>query len=279
MFGNVPRPVWSKWLSPDPLGRIHLNCRCLLLQIKGKNILLETGIGQFFEPKLRERFGVLETSHVLLDSLQNHGIDPNDIDYVILSHLHFDHAGGLLTAYQPDHSLGLLFPNAKYVVGLEAFTRAEQPHPRDKASYIPGLVSLLKESGRLILITGKNHPDLFPESISFFFTHGHTPGQMHTVISHQQKRLIFAGDLIPGTAWIHLPVTMGYDRFAERVIDEKKELYDTMTTSVETWFFYTHDLHCAMSMAAKDSTGRMNPMHACAEFRNISFDCDFKTLT
>ena len=88
MFGNVPRAVWERWLQPDDLGRIQLSCRAFLVEDGDTKILLETGIGAFFEPKLQQRYGGVESSHVLLESLERLGVDHTQIDYVVLSHLH-----------------------------------------------------------------------------------------------------------------------------------------------------------------------------------------------
>jgi glyoxylase-like metal-dependent hydrolase (beta-lactamase superfamily II) len=101
MFGNVPRAMWSKWIAPDEHHRIPLACRALLAKgVNGKTVLFETGIGAFFDPKSRERYGVVEDRHMLLDSLASAGFAHEDIDAVVLSHLHFDHAGGLLGAWR-----------------------------------------------------------------------------------------------------------------------------------------------------------------------------------
>jgi hypothetical protein len=123
MFGNAPRAVWEKWIRPDDLGRIPLSCRAMLVEIDGRLLLCETGIGAFFEPKMASRYGVYEERHVLLDSLKAIGVSEADIDFVILSHLHFDHAGGLLPSRQSQQSglTDLMFPRAKYVVGSVAF--------------------------------------------------------------------------------------------------------------------------------------------------------------
>ena len=94
MFGNAPRAVWASWIAPDDHNRIPLACRCLLVRDDNRTILLETGIGAFFEPALRERYGVVEDRHVLIDSLAAIGVMPQDVDVIVLSHLHFDHAGG-----------------------------------------------------------------------------------------------------------------------------------------------------------------------------------------
>src|SRR3990167_8017275 len=82
MFGNAPKDLWQRWMTPDEQNRIDLGCRALLV---------ETGIGAFFSPELKERFGVQEDRHVLLDSLAERGLSDADIDIVVLTHLHFDH--------------------------------------------------------------------------------------------------------------------------------------------------------------------------------------------
>ena len=96
MFGNAPKAMWEKWVKVDALNRIDLACRALLVEnLNGKRVSFETGVGAFFEPKLRERFGIQESQHVLLHELAKIGFTDADIDVVVLSHLHFDHAGGL----------------------------------------------------------------------------------------------------------------------------------------------------------------------------------------
>jgi glyoxylase-like metal-dependent hydrolase (beta-lactamase superfamily II) len=140
--------MWEKWIPPDERNRIPLACRCLVVRDGKRIILLETGIGAFFEPALRERYGVVEPEHVLLDSLAAIGISPNAVDVVVFSHLHFDHAGGALVRYEAGQPPRLVFPRATYVVGAEAWQRAVSPHARDRASFIPGLTSLLAGSGR-----------------------------------------------------------------------------------------------------------------------------------
>ena len=137
-----------------------------------------------------------------------------------------------------------MFPKAKFYVGKEAFERAQNPHLRDRASFIDGLQEVLINSGRLILLDENSSEKPF-EDCEFIFTNGHTIGQMHCLISHKNEKFFFAGDLIPAKEWLHLPVAMGYDRCAETLVDEKLILDRAIN---EKWkILYTHDLNTAMS--------------------------------
>ncbi len=257
MFGNAPKAVWKKWYPADDQSRIHLACRSLLLEVGNKKVLLETGIGNFFPPKLKKRFGVVEDEHMLLNNLNEMNAPHEEIDYVILSHLHFDHAGGLLSSYKENQKPSLLFPNANYVVGETALGRAKKPHPRDRASFIPELPALLEESGRLIVVAENefSHPEVLPSYLEFIYSDGHTPGQMHVLAKGEKEKILFAGDLVPGKAWVHLPITMGYDRFPEKVIDEKTQLYDRIVTE-DIRMFFTHDIEIATAKIRKSEKGR-----------------------
>lgn len=254
MFGNVPKALWSRWVTADEHNRIPLACRALLVRgLAGKTVLFETGIGAFFAPELRQRYGVVEDRHVLLDALAAIGLSDADIDAVVLSHLHFDHAGGLLAAWAQGAPPRLLFPRARFIVGREAFARAQSPHPRDRASFIPELPQLLLASGRLELVEGERS-EFLGEAVRFHRSDGHTPGMLLAEIGGRGG-ILFCADLIPGRPWVHLPVTMGYDRFPERLIDEKRALLDRCL-ELDIRLFFTHDPECAAARVRRDEQGR-----------------------
>jgi len=255
MFGNAPRAVWARWVEPDDANRIPLATRALLVREDGgRNVLLETGIGAFFAPELRERFGVQEPDHVLVDNLAALGLAPADIDVIVLSHLHFDHAGGLLEAWREGGEPRVAFPSATVVVSRGAWERALHPHPRDRASFIEGLPALLESTGRLEVVDGPESETL-GTGYRFHFSQGHTPGLMLTELDPAGGPIVFAGDLVPGLPWMHLPITMGYDRFPELLVDEKADLLGDLLARGGRLFF-THDPGVAMARVARDERGR-----------------------
>jgi len=273
MFGNAPRAMWEHWLEPDAQNRIPLACRALLASpLNGKTVLFETGIGAFFEPKLRERYGVVEERHVLLDSLHEAGFTHEDIEVVVLSHLHFDHAGGLLAPWAEGRAAQLLFPNAVFLVGAEQWERARHPHPRDRASYIAELPDLLEASGRLEIVHGE-HSKALGDTVRFHYSDGHTPGLMLAEIvgpeiidGEPHGGVVFCADLVPGKPWVHVPITMGYDRNAELLIDEKRAfLEDKLARNVH--LFFTHDPACALAQVVRDAKGRFGTAHEVAELQ------------
>ena len=259
MFGNAPKPLWSRWSPTDQKNRIDLACRCLLIKEANRRVLLETGVGAFFSPKYKERYGIVQNHHVLLNNLNQLNLTDSDIDVVVLSHLHFDHAGGLLSAYRESEDYKLLFPNARYVVSKANWDRACNPHPRDKASFVPILQQLLKASGRLEIVNGKSSTVLGPE-YQLHFSNGHTPGLMLTEIPSQNGPILFASDLIPGRAWVNQSITMGYDRYPELLIDEKTKLIEYLHAQNGRLFF-THDPSCAITRITKDERGKFGTVN------------------
>ena len=206
----------------------------------------------------------------MLDSLQKAGFTLADIDVVVLSHLHFDHAGGLLAPWVEGRPAELLFPNATYVVGAQHWARARDPHPRDRASFIPELPGLLQASGRLEIVEGEFSMAL-ADSVRFSYSDGHTPGLMLAEIVGPERvegqahgGVVFCADLIPGRSWVHVPITMGYDRNAELLIDEKRAfLEDKLARNVR--LFFTHDTQCALAQVTRDEKGRFGTTHEVAE--------------
>ena len=260
MFGNAPKALWSRWLSCDDQNRIDIASRSLLIETENQKILFETGVGNYLDSSMQKRFGIEEDRHVLLDSLKQAGVDPAEITRVILSHLHFDHAGGLLEKTGGRNgAFRLAFPSAEYITGEKNFERAVSPHSRDRASFVPELNRLLEQSGRVSL---KKHGDrLETDGIGVTFTEssGHTPGMLVSDILAGDCKFIFTGDLIPAHFYVNLPITMGFDRNPELLIDEKKALLDRAYED-NAYLVFPHDpFYAAAKLEYNEGKKRYQP--------------------
>lgn len=271
MFGNAPRAFWERFYSPDEVGRIELACRAFLVEMPERTLLIETGIGCFFSPELRARYGVFESNHVLLESLAALGRRPDEIDVVFLSHLHFDHAGGLLTQYVEGVEPELVFPRAKVVTSRTAYERATRPHLRDQASFPSSLVRALKRSKRLELVEDDRdtHP-LLGKQVRLLSSQGHSPGMRLPLLEGTSASAVFCADLIPGAAWVHLPLSMGYDRAPELLIDEKAAFY--RTEFAQAWLLFTHDPVLAAARLEQGASGRYEARGGVPDF--VGWDLD-----
>ncbi|MFN7590688.1 MAG: MBL fold metallo-hydrolase [Planctomycetota bacterium] len=253
MFGNAPKAMWQRWAAADEQNRIDLACRCLVVRDGPRVVLCEAGIGAFFAPELRRRYGVQEERHVLLEQLAAIGVPPEQVDVVVLSHLHFDHAGGVLAAHRQGEPLSLVFPNALYVVGEAAWQRALRPHARDRASFVPELPLLLEATGRVERLVGE-HSDVLGPGYRFHRSDGHTPGMLLCEVATARGPLLFCADLIPGVPWVRRAITMGYDRYPEQLIDEKTALLADLHDRGGRLFF-THDPQVAVCGLERDEAG------------------------
>lgn len=254
MFGNAPKAMWEKWIYPDSHNRINLATRALLVETGNSRILFETGAGAWMKPDIRERYGIQEDHNILLSSLNSLDLNNQDITDVIISHLHFDHSGGMLTDWDEKRTPRLLFPNARFIVSKANWERSVNPHSRDKASFIPLLKDLLLESGRLVLIDDEQKIFFRNFEINLRQFNGHSPGMICSHLKWDGGEMIFGADLIPGIPWIRQTITMGYDRFPELQIDEKNQILSEAADKGK-WIFFTHDSKIAASRIKKKDHG------------------------
>jgi glyoxylase-like metal-dependent hydrolase (beta-lactamase superfamily II) len=235
MFGIVPRVFWQKTNPPDERHRITLASRALLLRGDGKTILVDNGNGDKWSEKLRDIYR-LDTSRTSLHaSLGAAGVRPEDVTDVILTHLHFDHAGG--STMRKDGALVPTFPNATYHVQKDHWEWSKNPTDRDRASFFPDDYNPLKDHGVLNLIDGEG--DIFP-GISLVVCNGHTTAQQLPLISDGRSTLLFCCDLVPTASHVPYPYIMGYDLRPLVTLEEKKRILPQACE--EGWYLYLeHD--------------------------------------
>jgi len=236
MMGSVPKVLWEKTNPADSLNRIDLSLRCLLLEKGTNKILIETGMGSKIESNFIQRFNVTQSKHPLKDRLGEIGIDLEDITHVILTHLHFDHAGGA-TTLNDDDLLVPTFSKAKYFISKKNWNAGFNPSPRDSASYLKINYEPLKKIGQLILLDDNVE---IMDGISTIVVNGHTEGQQLIKVEDDGDSLVFCSDLIPLKSHIQLPWIMGYDLNAVLTLEEKR---DFLNDAVEGkwWLWLYHD--------------------------------------
>ena len=222
MFGVVPKPLWEKKIAADARNRIRLAGNVLLLRVAGKNVLVETGNGTTWDAKLRNIYGI-EEGDPLRGSLANVGLEPGDIDVVINTHLHFDHAGG--NTRRVDGRDELAFPNAEYVVQRGELEHAENPTERDRASYFPHAFAPVTQAGRWRLLDETGEPgdekEILP-GVAAICIPGHNATIQAVKISGGGKTLLAVADLIPTRHHLPLPWIMGYDLYPLRTLETKR---------------------------------------------------------
>ncbi|MES2768875.1 MAG: MBL fold metallo-hydrolase [Bdellovibrionota bacterium] len=250
MFGTVPKVLWSKTNPPDEANRIPMEARALLLKSKDRNILIDTGNGSDFTEKYGDKMGskfaemyaVDPSKASLLKSLKQHGLSPEDITDVILTHLHFDHAGGATCA--KDGKIVPTFPKAKYYVQKKNLEIARNPNIREKASYLKPNFEPLVKAGVLNLLDG-DVENLFP-NVSVLVSNGHTEAQQIVKVADANTGILYAADVIPTSTHIRSAWIMGYDLDPLTIIKEKRAFLKEAVQN--SWFIYfEHDPYCDLS--------------------------------
>jgi glyoxylase-like metal-dependent hydrolase (beta-lactamase superfamily II) len=216
MFGVVPKALWEKKSAPDEVNRIRLRANSLLVRAGRQNIVIETGNGTIWDPKLRGIFGI-EDGDPLISSLRKFGVEPEQVDAVINTHLHFDHAGGN-TRLRGDKIVPT-FRNARYFVQRAELEHAMNPTERDRASYFAHHFQPIAEAGQWQLLDGDAEivPGIRVESIP-----GHNASIQAVVIRSGGKSLAFVADLLPTRHHIALPWIMAYDLYPLQTLETKR---------------------------------------------------------
>ena len=217
MFGVVPKTLWSRSNPSDERNRIHLAMRALLILHGNRKILVDVGCGHKFSDKLKEIYRIDHSRFTLLGSLAAHGIGPKDITDVILTHFHFDHAGGATCTR--DDRMGLTFPSARHYIQRSQWERALNPSEKDRGSYMGMDIEPFRDLAQLKILEGPC--ELFP-GLQLLISNGHTPGLQMVRIQDGSTTLFFCGDMMPTASHLPLPYLMGFDLYPLTTIEEKR---------------------------------------------------------
>ncbi len=208
MFGVVPKPLWARRIAADDRNRIELAMRCLLVDTGDRLVLVDAGLGHKYDAKFADLYAVDHETATLARSLAALGVHASDITDVVLTHLHFDHGGGVTARDGGDGRLGLVFPTARHHVQRRNWAAARHPNPREKASFFADNLDPLDASGLLVLHDGAG--EILP-GIAVRVAEGHTDAQQLVLVDGPHGTVAFCADLVATSH--HLPPawTMGYD--------------------------------------------------------------------
>jgi glyoxylase-like metal-dependent hydrolase (beta-lactamase superfamily II) len=246
MFGTVPKTIWSRLLPPDDENCIRLATRSVLIEAGDRLLIVDVGNGDKWTEKLRRIYGVQNFSP------EESGFDPALVTDVVLSHLHFDHAGGL-ARYKPGSQtdLELCYPGATVFLQADNSETARNPNPRERASYLEDNVRAL-DLARLRLTRGSE--EIYP-GLWVHQNNGHTLGQQWLEVRNDRESIVFPSDLIPTSHHLPLPYLMGYDMSAETLLREKKDFLDRAVAG--RWIVvFVHDPEVPAGRVKIDEKGR-----------------------
>jgi glyoxylase-like metal-dependent hydrolase (beta-lactamase superfamily II) len=248
MFGVVPRVVWEKRDPPDERNRVTLGLNVALIESGGKRVLVDTGMGDRWSEREVRMYGI-DRSTTLIGGLRARGLAPEDIDVVVNTHLHFDHAGG--NTRREGDGVVPTFPRARYVVQRGEWEDARHPHERSRASYREDDFVPVAQAGQLDLIDGETEvaPGVHAVPVG-----GHTTHHQMVVVQSGGETLVVPTDLLPTTSHLPLPFVMGYDLFPVATLEAKRRLLHAAVEGGWRILFY-HDARTPVGRVRREGDG------------------------
>lgn len=258
MFGVVPKPLWSRKIDADERNRIPLATRCLLVEAGGRLMLVDSGVGTKEDEKFEDIYGVesapppgSDADSRLEASLAEVGATRADVDLVLSTHLHFDHAGGN-TVRDDDGEPRPAFPNATYLIRRGEWEFAHRDNERIQASYLEHNFDPLRRAGSVELLEGDE--EVLP-GVRTVRTPGHTPHHQSVIFEAGDETLCYLADLVPTTAHVRLPWIMGYDVEPLVTLESKRKLLTR--AGEEGWtLIFEHDPEVAAGRAVPSGSQR-----------------------
>ncbi len=246
MFGSVPKTMWSRVAPPDELNRILMATRSLVIDNGQQRMLVDTGCGDKWTDKMRAIFEFPATPYLPVEGITD----------VLLTHLHFDHAGGVsrFVDGQPKPN----YPDAIHYAPHANYENAKAPHMRERASYLPENVDVLTQTD---LRLTEPEQEIWP-GLTVHRSDGHTRGLQWLTLADGGTTLAYPSDLIPTSHHLPTPYAMGYDMCAEQVIEEKRQFLEQAVR--EQWIVvFEHDPEVGAARLEFDERGRAVVAETC----------------
>ena len=254
MFGVVPKPLWERRISPDERNRIQLGMRCLLIEHESGLVLVDNGAGNKETEKFLGLYGIenagADGRTQLEDGLAQIGARPEDVNIVIDTHLHFDHAGGNTFA-NAGGEVQLSFPNARYIVQRGEWVYATHPNERTAGSYFPHNFAPIAAADRFEFVDGERE---IVWGVRVIPTPGHTPFHQSVLIESDGETAFYPADLVPTASHLPLAWIMGYDVEPLVTLETKRAMLGKAAR--DGWLvIFEHDAMVAAGKVKQDGKG------------------------
>jgi glyoxylase-like metal-dependent hydrolase (beta-lactamase superfamily II) len=251
MHGVVPKTIWSRLVSCDDRNRVEYATNCLLVEGRGRRLLVETGNGDKFSPRERDLYGI-DHDRSVEKNLRALGVEPDAIDLVVMTHLHFDHSGGA-TRKTPSGGFAPVFARARHVIQRGEYHDATHPHERNRASYLAENFKPLEEAGLLELVEGE--AEIAP-GVRVVPTPGHTAHHQSILIDDGAgSKALFLGDVVPTALHVRLPFIMAYDLDVVGTLESKRRILQRAAD--ERWLLvFGHDTEIRAGYLGADAKGQ-----------------------
>jgi len=245
MFGVVPKIIWEKLVHCDEKNRVDLDLNLLLVKTDDKNILIDAGIGNTLTDRMRKIYGIENESN-LNKSLGMCGLKPEEIDILILTHLHLDHAGGVVRFNEREEKVPS-FPNAKHIIQSREWEDALSPDERTVAAYFPENFFILEDLQLVELVDGEKEIE---SGIKVVPTGGHTRGHQSVLIDTGNDKILCPGDILPTQHHLKIPYVTSADTYPMDTMKVKKEFLERCLN--DGWnVAFDHDIELKLAKLEK----------------------------
>jgi glyoxylase-like metal-dependent hydrolase (beta-lactamase superfamily II) len=251
MFGAVPKAIWGRMRTADRQNRVEMGLNCLLIRTAGQIVLVDTGVGTKHSQKVRTIFHM--RAGELVSNLARHGLTPEDIDLVVLTHLHFNHAGGC-TRYNQQHRLEPVFPRAAYLAQRQDWQEVTETNERNRSAYLPEDFMPLAEASQLELLDGDTE---LLTGLWVRRTGGHTAGHQMVYLESQGEKAACLGDILPMPQHLPAHYMTAFDMYPLEILDTKRRWLEQ--AEKQGWsLIFGHAIDQKMGRLTRHEDGRLS---------------------